>query len=178
MAKVEVKNFSEIAKRFDKFLAEKLEDRALKEAIAERSISYIQGKTRMGYDLTQEGAKQPPLAKSSIKNREYLEEYNITDSRFSLKRSNLTFSGQLLKSLFARFEPGKIIIEANNDVRKPYNSKNGPANQRITNSELAGYLEENGRTFLGLDAKGQEIIRAFVVRQVRRLLSTIKKIEV
>lgn len=177
MAKVKVEGFGDIAKAFDKTFETIITNESLLKEIGEEARTYIIGKTRSRADLSEEGAKQRPLEKSSIKTRRYMEKYNKTDPTYSPKRSNVTFTGQILNSIKVFISSGKIELRPDGN-RQPYSTANGPVEKTPDNYTLAKYLEEKDRTFMAIDAKGQEILRQFTIRQIRRVLNTIEKIKI
>lgn len=115
-------------------------------------------RTRRGFGVEQTGRKQQrlkKLSKSYIDFRKGKVSFftrNGTvipikpkappklDSTTSPGKSNLTFSGQLLRSLVVSSKKGEFTIRANNRRRK-----NG-----LTNNELAEIVSNQGRPFMGL----------------------------
>lgn len=80
----------------------------------------------------------------TVKNREYLERYNVTQSTYKANRSNLTFTGQFLNSI--GFKARRFGIELLfKGKRKGY--KTGPNSRQKkppTNAQLARYLGDLG----------------------------------
>lgn len=139
----------------------------LSKELGETVIRGIKGKTRKGLDLVN-GGKQGALASSTIAQRRYLDDHNSTASTYSPARSNLTFTGQLLDSL-KWFRIGNIIRIMPTGQRRPY--KRG-SKKSIANQDVANFLKEQGREFLGVDnpikKQLKSIIRNFIRRNIRR----------
>ena len=85
---------------------------------------------------------------------------------FGESKSNLTLSGQMLDSMRGR---------ANVKQQIAFIELIGTRDDGLKNSTLAGYVEEQGRAFLGLDDKGKERIRQIALRYIRRSLNERKK---
>lgn len=121
----------------------------------------------------------PSLAESTIENRVRLSKLNNTASVYSPKRSNLSFTGQLLESLsFKRIQSRAFLIEIFFDKdRTPYKTgqkstaKLGEKNK--TNKALAKTLDEIGFTVFSKD--GIEKNRALIRRVVNEVQSFIRK---
>jgi len=69
----------------------------------------------------------------------------------SPSRSNLTLTGQLLESIQSRInDSGKVELFIPDTVRKGIRLKNGkiiPNRARVTNAQVAKYVQEQGRDF-------------------------------
>lgn len=112
------------------------------EIIAER----VRIRTRLGYGVDREGGEKKKLKALSPKYIDYRKKnkailYNQTTPR----KSNLTFSGQLLDSISGRSNPRGIVIylkDRRNDGKK--------------NVDIKNYQEEKGRPFFYLTR--QEIV--------------------
>lgn len=68
---------------------------------------------------------KPDLAPSSVKTRNYLSRFNATHPKYSASKSNLTFSGQLLDALRAKFVASKLIINIDSLKKKHKKFKTG-----------------------------------------------------
>jgi len=114
-------------------------------AFGKAAIDLIVARTRRGYGVVKTGANANRLKSLSTSYVEFRKRSKL-DSTTSPGKSNLTFSGQLLRSLIVETKQGgSFTIRANDRKRK-----NGP-----TNNELAQIVADNGRPFLGLT--GSEI---------------------
>ena len=138
-----------------------------------------EARTGKGFDskpeIGQKRTKMPPLADSTIDARDYLKRAgNSTDNVFSLKRSNLTVSGQLLSSIVKEIKKGALIIRLSDQKRAPYKTLNQRQSRSKkappSNQEVADFLEEQGRHFLGIDDKTEKKIKTIVIRFIRRLI--------
>lgn len=117
----------------------------------------IQAETRKGQDLKNE-SEQPPLSAGYISQRERMRK-GVDTRFFRPSFSNLTLTGQMLKSLYFKVYPRNRIIEVGVEgVRK----------DGLTNSAVAKDLASRGRYFLGLDRKGIYLIRKIVLDEIRR----------
>lgn len=166
MAKVRV-DLKGVEKRLDR-LREDIGKDALKDEIGKKSVDYIRGVTRSGKNLAS-NSKHAPLADSTVRNRKYLDDFNSTASTYSPKRSNVTFSGQLLDSLTFEKVTRGINILFPPDLRKPYRTAN-KAGKANSNKKIYEYLVEQGRGFLGIDDKLKGIIKSTIRNFLRRSL--------
>jgi len=122
--------------------------------VAEKAIDIIRKRTRLGYGVpnsvngTADRFKLQALSPGYIKLRQ---KSHLSDQT-SAKRSNLTFTGQLLDSLAViRIIAGSVIVG-------PTGTRKG---ESLTNAQLAGYLAEKGRPFLSLSKPEAEQLRRF-----------------
>jgi hypothetical protein len=153
--------------------------------LAEKAIStgvrLIRGKTRSGNDMSnnQEIEKQPPLAPSTIRQREYLSRFNSTHGTFRPNRSNLTITGQLIDAVFGERigtadDSLRLRWSVADTTRTPY--KTGPkgiAKNTPDNKTLAEYQADKGRKFIGLDNKSRQQITNELTRVLRRKLKSL-----
>lgn len=88
---------------------------------------------------------------------------------FSPKRSNLTLTGQYLRSFaITKIDKLKRIM-----FIEPTGNREG---ETLSNKKLAEYLAEQGRSIFGLDKLGRKAIREKVLRALRsKLRSTLLK---
>jgi len=155
-------------------------DKALTDA-ANQAVRDIKTGARTGRGFTKpdqfggQRAKFPPLAKSTIDARGYLQETPQTlDPSFRKARSNLTISGQLLSSIIFEIKRGVVRIFANSKKRKRYANK-GLRQRKTrkappTNEQVAKGLEDQGRYFIGIDDNTIKRIKTILIRNVRRIL--------
>lgn len=127
---------------FEKILlglvGEKVSAKALS-AFGRAARDMIVARTRRGFGVQRTGAKQERLLKLSTNYKKYRKRVGV-DSTTSPGKSNLTFSGQLLRSLVVIAKKGQVTIRANNRRRK----------EGFTNNQLAEFVSEQGRPFMGL----------------------------
>lgn len=105
-----------------------------------------------------DGFRQHRLGKKKKRNT------NIqTGDFFSPARSNLTLTGQMLDALTTDVDTtiGQFKVTVKDNVRR---------DGEKTNLEVAKEVADNGRPFLGIDAKGMDIMRRKVIQNLRRKL--------
>lgn len=152
--------------------------------IGETIIKDIKFETRRGNSIPNK-SKLDGLSTKWKEKRRSISEAQATGQAFSVNRSNLTMSGQLLESLAHKIVgAGKLVIEATG-TRIPYfytTIKKGIRQRKKsnepTNEELAQYVAEQGRPFLGIrDAIRDRIKRQVVafIRRSSRALNIISK---
>jgi len=150
------------------------------DSIGKYTVNQIKGFTREGKDLTRDRS-QPPLAPVTIEHRKYLQENNRTPSYMSPDRSNLTVIGALLNSIThkvvklkkANVTRFKLIIFLKDGKHPGYKGKSGKKIKRKkppSFDDIAFYLKDIGREFLGIDARIFENIKKKVVSAIRRNL--------
>jgi hypothetical protein len=134
-------------------------------------------KTRKPYNANR---SFPELADSTIARRQRLKQFNETTNVFSPKRSNLSFTGQLLDSITYRLkQTANQVIVFLDGVRKPY--KTGPKSQakisryNRTNAALASTLKDKGFVVfnplvVGQDQNFKKRINTIIKRFIRRNL--------
>lgn len=147
-----------------------------KDDAAKIAIRNIQIETRLGKNV-KDDSKQPPLAQSTIEQRKTLSQSNSKGTSYGDAKSNLTLTGQLLESLKRTDHKTKVIIEPT-ESRKPYKYPSGKSAKRKhtpDNKQLAQYLKEQGRTFLGYNEKMKKAIKKKLVEHVRRHLKDLNK---
>jgi hypothetical protein len=89
-----------------------------------------------------------------------------TGDKFLAKRSNLTFTGQMLDALtFISTDKGARIFIKN--TRRD-DGKN-------TNSEIADYVQKQGRPFLELSEKEVKIVQSSLARSIREEIRKIRR---
>lgn len=114
---------------------------------------------------------EPNLADSTIKRRERLATVNTTGNGYQANKSNLTFTGQLLRSLRIKYIASKLVFQFTAlKTRKPYNLIRGGKSQRSDNRDIfRGQAELYGRSFANLFKR-----KAFVEKITKLLKSTIR----
>lgn len=158
------KHSKQFKKKFEKFL----ESDKWKDEAAELAITKIKGETRLQRFIGT-GNKQPSLSPQWIKRKKELAKTNTRGTSYGPSKSNLTLTGQLLNSLKRVKSRYSVIIRAIGD-RQPYRTKNGRSGQAPTNSQLAKWLAEKGRLFIGYNDKLKVQIVKKVKEHIRRSL--------
>jgi hypothetical protein len=139
------------------------------QVIGRRSVKYIQEQTAKGFSVAQGDQKVSFKALSSawIKRRKELSRFNRTSKSYQPSKSNLSFTGQLLKSLAFTVTGRRVSVGASGP-RKPYKtSKGAKPGKAPTNAQVAEYVSEE-RPFLGLDLEGKMMVRRLVVEELKR----------
>jgi hypothetical protein len=153
-------------------------DRQVLGEIGNFSVNRIQAFTRTGKSLPEEGAKFNELSESYKQFRRgkvtfWKNESGVTiaapfrsnrlnkvdSSFFSPNRSNLTFTGEMIKSLKYKIDTGR-----NSVLIKPTGDRN---------EKVAGYVS-GLRPWIGMDRVGRERIVNFVRRAIRERLKITK----
>lgn len=156
-----------ISSKFDRIANSK----QMKEQIGELIISDIQKQTRAGNSIP-DGSKFPGLKPSTVKMRDKLSDTNQTGEAFSVRRSNLTLSGQLLLSLKAKLLNKAVEVEPSG-IHRPYRyqRKDGSfstVGRPIQNKLLSKFVADQGRDFIGVRDQVRNRIGLLVRQQVRR----------
>lgn len=171
MAKAKV-----FTKDAEKALTKKLEDalssKKLLDEIGEFAVKNSVGSSRLGKN-PETLESYAPLSRGPkdlyIKRRAALAKKVGKGTNFGKGKSNLTISGQLLKSIkHSISSDGAIIIEATGE-RKPYTS----GGSTISNEELAEIHSDGGgklpaRQVVGVSEKTNETIRIKILAFLRR----------
>lgn len=164
MARVKFKNLDGVQKLVvDSFTELKNEQRTLLE-VAEFTKDRVQQQTRLGKSLPND-ARLKPLSADYRKARR--SKKNVDREFFGPDRSNLTLTGQMLRSLKSRIvrQPGSIKEPSAIEV-----FPDGDRDDGLSNQEVAGFVRENGRPFLGLNEKAVQQLRNIVLKNLRRVL--------
>jgi hypothetical protein len=83
---------------------------------------------------------------------------------FEPRLSNLTFTGQLLRSITSSVKNGAISIFVT-----------GTRRDGLTNEKVAGYVSEQGRPFIGLDERGIKRIKRNAITEIRKFIRSRKR---
>lgn len=133
--------------------------------IGEIAIEQIVDRTRDGYGAEKTGAMRrrfKPLSPSYIEYRK--RKQNELDGTTAPNKSNLTFTGRMLRSM-------KIKEVSNNRVSW------GPSRDRrkggVTNEEIARFQEENGRPFNYLSKEDLNKISSYVNKTLQSNLQRV-----
>lgn len=160
-----VKGLKALNKRLERLFKKDFVDQTLLEDVAKFSRDRIVAFTRSGRSLStedrlkalSEGYKswRRKLAKGKVRGKKIK-----PDRRwFKPNRSNLTLTGQLLRSIRYKIFSKKRNIDV---------FATGKRREGGTNKEVAKDVAENGRPFIGMDKKGEQQITEMVRRQIRR----------
>jgi hypothetical protein len=161
-----VKGLKSMLNRIKSAVAE-IDDPVFKE-IAEYVRSRMVMKARTGKRMTDQGDKKFPALKSQkyIEARERAQKTGkpeVDQEFFSPKRSNITFTGQYLKSIgLGKVDKKNRIIQIE--------AKGGRKKEKLTNKKLAQYLAQMGRNIFGLDPVGRKSVKQRILRDLRKKL--------
>lgn len=173
MAKVNIKNVKQITDKIERSLKDVLLKDETYVEISNFVVERIRQKARLSKRMEQDGSDSKPtasLSKGYVEKRKKIKRgQDGTDPEFFLpevKNSQLTFSGQLLKSLAGKIKKkgetrGTVEVEFTG-VRK-----DGQANKKIYNSLLNRSADYN---ILALSKKSIELIRNKVLTRLRQAL--------
>lgn len=112
--------------------------------------------------------KYPPLKASTIKSRMYREKSVATSEFYRAKRSNMTFTGQLIDSI--KFE----IVRAGNRLRLFIKASGSRNDSKLTNAQLEK-IHRDSRPVLGISNKVVDILANILKRHLRRALVRRRK---
>lgn len=168
MARVEIKNLDNVIKSIKRVFDTTVESQKLLNDIGEFTAERIRQQTRIGKDLSDD-SKQKSLKPSTILNRQRFAKFPPIaglSAFFRPRKSNLTLSGQLLDAVGYEVNKatGSVEVLVENTGRTKYRSSDKP----LTNQQLQEFLEQQGRTFLGLDPAGEARIQRLVLDELRR----------
>jgi 6-phosphofructokinase len=107
------------------------------------------------------GKSYKGLKDTTIKRRKRLSKFNKTHPDYSAAKSNLTFSGQLVDSMFVKVEAMKTKIKWIIDVkgrRKGYKGVRGKTLKSTSNKKVAEGLADQGRPLISISKKMQREI--------------------
>jgi hypothetical protein len=180
MAKV--RGLNALEKKLKRFLIKELANKALLNKIGEFVKDRIVQFTRSGKSIA--GAKAKKLKKLSdsyIQTRRGALHFRTSqqgnvfpiegpDERlktvdkefFDPDFSNLTFTGQLLRSLKA-----KVDLKARTIDIMPTGNR---FDSNLSNQDVAKFVAEQGRPFIGLDDKGIKRVKALIIQDLRKSL--------
>jgi len=131
--------------------------------IARDTIKIIFVRTKTGKGVTKSGNRYNlPGLTSNYKEQRRRYKRNL-DSTTSPGKSNLTATGQLLKSMFTRSKFGQIIIGIKDSRSK---TLSGGLN-RTTNSEVLKHQEDQDRRFFDLTKTEKREIQRRVAKQIK-----------
>ena len=108
-------------------------------------------------------SKLPPLSDGYVKQREARKkagDSSLDSDFFSPRRSNLTLTGQYLKSIaLVKFDRVKKLLQ----IRPTGRRKEG-----LSNEKLSEYLAKQGRSIFGVDETGRRVVSNMVKNEIRK----------
>ena len=181
MVKIKLKGFDSLQRRVRKAMNAALDPETLGK-MGEEIVRMNQTLIRSGQmpkRIADGGSpKFPPLSERWIDRRKKLKKFNDTGLGYGDRKSNITFTGQLVRAIgYKVFPSAKTInIEIDDSERKPYIMLNGkPSKSKPpSNKELGKYMAEKGLIFIGLTNQMKERTKQILERKLRQMLRTIK----
>lgn len=169
MAKVKVIIPKNLKKRVENNLNKSISSNDLLEGIAKSIIDEIQKGVN-----PKTGRPFKALKESTIKRRKSLARFNVTDSKYSARKSNVTFTADFLNSIKAVISKGRfrktITIEPKG-THAGYNLVRGGTSKSVSNKKIAQGLEDQGRQVITISKKKIEKIRKDISKFIKRHLS-------
>lgn len=151
------KDISDFVKSVEKTIDESLSRKQLT-VLGKATLAIIYKRTKKGIGVNKTGQvggarkRLKALEKSTIARRKSFKDLHPTTSP---RKSNLTFSGQLLDSLKVK----KISARKKSFVISPEGKRKGSS---LANFEVAEFVDQNGRPFLGLSNKDlKEVVKLY-----------------
>jgi len=173
--KVSIRGFSKLSSSIKENLRKVLKDTRMIKELTEASQRDNKADVSLGKDPVT-GKKFQALSAKTIAQRKALAKYNSTSNQFKASKSNLTFTGQLVKAIRSRAVLKGDTLNIFNyllKARKGYKNQVGGTSKTPNNIKIAGYLKDMGRNTLGyfIDTKRRKkitnIIRAALRRRLR-----------
>lgn len=183
MAKIKITGLNEVMASLKDLFENKIADTKILTDAATFTLERIRSFTRSGKSLVT-GSKLKPLSESYKDVRRGANKWRtLPDGRkilinepdeklkevdvnfFDPEYSNLTYTGQLMESLDV-----KINYQEKSYVIAPNDKKRRGKYEKLTNKQVAEYVADNGRPFLGIDAKGVDRIKKLIVNNIRKQL--------
>jgi hypothetical protein len=183
MAKVQIKNLTKVLKILEQKVNQVTKADPIKKTMGEYVIDRILGFARSGFSLIDNKKPLPKLSSSYVEFRKGLAYYyqrdgdllrvpersnklNLVDKEFfkpNSKKSNLTFTGDLLRALSFMFTDNGVKLFFKNKRRIDSKEKN---------SNIFQYLVDKNPDYniLTLDQKGRDQLRQIIKREIRRQL--------
>lgn len=138
--------------------------------IGEFLVEDIQNTARKGKVVEGEKFKgNPKLAPSTKKWRKKYEKVNPTGQDYSTNKSNLTFTGEFLRSIAFKISGGRLTVFAKGTHSQYTGLKGGKIGKKVKNSDIAKWQSEKGRTIFALTKNRAARIRGFIREALRRL---------
>jgi len=130
-------------------------------AIGKLAIERIVARTRRGSGVSRTGGEQSKLKELSASYIDYRKSNRrLLDATTSPSKSNLTFSGRLLRSM--------VIKEVTNRRVRWGPKNNRRAGSTLTNELLGEYVSEQGRPFNYLSKQDINAVRRSIEKSLRR----------
>ena len=130
--------------------------------LAKKARDIIYKRVKAGRGVTSVGPNAQPsrLARLSIPYIERRKRTGVPGAFGSPGKSNLTYSGQMLESIRVQASARGFRVEVPNSKR---------SNSNLSNSEVAQYVQDNGRPFFALTVDEIQFLVREIEREVRKL---------
>lgn len=163
--------FDELKKRYRIAITTYLNLSEIKR-VADFSGDLIRRRTRLGYGVKKEGGTKGKLKELSdsykARRRKKASELH---SETTPARSNLTYTGQMLDSIYAQRVSLNEFVLSLRPYRKPVPTKKKNAKKRqLTNEQVAEFNEQKGRTFFNLSRSELRQVEIELRESVRKAL--------
>lgn len=157
------KDFSQLADDLEKEF-KKIIDKELLQKFADKMRDIIVKRTKVGKGLTSDSeflgrAGIKKLDKVSAEYAKWRKGKITGEPAPSGRKSNLTFTGQMLASIIAKVEGEFASVEVPQSTR---------ADGKSTNKQVADWVTKNGRPFFNLSVDELEQLESFVEREIRK----------
>lgn len=152
---------AKISKEFDRYS----KDKVFLEKAGKIITDNIKSDSKLGKSYT--GDKFPPLEKSTKEYKKYLAPFNTLGDLYGPRKSNITFTGQLIKSIIYKVKANTIEIFSKEN-RQPYKGPNGAFKNTATNPEILGHLKKRGWDILGVSKSSKKQIVSKFKELLRR----------
>jgi len=128
------------------------------------SVEMIHKRTKLGYgvanfyegdknSINQKKKRLKPLSPAYVKFRQRMKKAGKLDSSTTVKKSNLTLTGQMLKNLgISSVKAGSVVLK----------TKGRRTDSRYTNEQIAEFVSDQGRPWLDLtDLEQKKLARYY-----------------
>lgn len=162
-------SFKKAIGNIERKIKKTLSDKKLLNNIGEFLVEDIQNTTRKGRVVESEKFKGNPKLKPSTKKwRKKYSQVNPTDGAFSPNKSNLTFTGELIRSITHKISGSKLTVFAKGKHSKYTGLKGNKIGKKVENSKILEYQAELGRQIMALTKNRAARIRGFIREAFRR----------
>lgn len=172
---VKITGAKEVGSNLRKKLAAAVAEKQHLESLALVVQKSIVGNARLGKDP--DGNKFKELSESWIERKSKLSKVNKPSEFYRKRKSNITFTGQLLDSFKYKIIQSTLTIEFFfQGLRRPYKGLRKESLETVaTNKELASKIEQ-ARPFVFISDKVADVISNLIRRKIRQQLANFRKL--
>lgn len=177
MAKVKFKNFGKVKGSIVKQLRLATLQTIRDTGIAENLADVVKNTVQKGIDPKTD-KPYDDLKQSTIDRRRTLSKVNPTDEKYSPARSNLTFTGQLVRSIRAFARPAKGIIEIRpTGTHKQYKGiRKKRLGKPVRNSDISeGLQNKHQRNLIGISERVKKNMLKIIEKRLIKLIKRANK---